>query len=122
MPNLGMSRLRSDTAVTVSLSPLKNDGLKSLPRLRMEIAMSGPMAGVPSSTDLRRPKHDHQERVEGLRASYRRLSHNVASQGQRKMSIYGCALDASARVETRGDSQSRRLSKVRASTGCPGRP
>ena len=90
MPNFGISRLRSDTAVTTSLSPLKNDGLKSLPRLRIEIAVSGPMGGTPSVVPLRflLKMRDHKERVEGLRASYRRLSHRTARYGQRKTLIW----------------------------------
>lgn len=69
MPNFGISRLRSETAVTTSLSPLKNDGLKSLPRLRIEMAVSGPMVGLPPSAAGFLRKRDHHERVEGLRAS-----------------------------------------------------
>lgn len=89
MPNLGISMVRSATAVTRSLSPLKNDGLKSLPRLRMEMAVSGPIAGTPTSAAsfLRRRDH-HDRRLDGLRASYSRLSHKTASHGQRKMSIW----------------------------------
>ena len=108
MPVLGISRLRSATAVTNPPPFLKSDVLKSFPRFLTEMAMPGAICGTPSSgADCFFLQKRQEGPEDGLRASYRRLSHNVASQGHRKMSIYRCTLGASARVETRGDSQSR---------------
>lgn len=90
IPVLGISRLRSATAVTNPPPFLKIDVLKSLPRFLTEMAIPGAICWAPSSSAVCffLQKRQKGEPEGGLRASYRRRSNRTASQGQRKMSIY----------------------------------
>lgn len=89
MPVLGISRLRSATAVTNPPPFLNIDVLKSLPRFLIEMATPGAISCTPSSDAvcffLQKRQKDEPE--DGLRAPYKRRSRRIASQGQRNMSI-----------------------------------
>lgn len=89
MPVLGISRLRSATAVTNPPPFLNIDVRKSLPRFLIEIATPGEISWVPSSEAVCffLQKRREEEPEDGLRAPYKRRSKRIASQGQRNMSI-----------------------------------
>jgi hypothetical protein len=81
MPNFGISKLRSDMAVTNPALRPKVDVEKVFPRFRIEMAMSG--GGLMMSVFV--PFLRNHELLDGSRASYILCSSNTARHGHRKI-------------------------------------
>ena len=88
MPVLGMSRLRSSTAVTMFLRRPRRLVRKSFPKCLMEIATSGGIRGAFSPVDASVRFHG----LLGFFASYSQRSSITAKHGQIRMSTYNKTL------------------------------
>jgi hypothetical protein len=86
MPNFGIEKDRSATAVTKPFAEENSGGVKSLPRFWIDIAVSGGIMWEPPSKALGRFRN--QEDFVGSGASYNFCSSRMARDGHSTMLIY----------------------------------